>query len=90
MNAPLHQTSVADEAHRFQNALRIMYNLNKRHLVNAGVYEADDPQATVFSEKPMWCACLLDEERMASLFALIESRQPREASTERLTQPGRG
>lgn len=60
----------------FHNALRIMYNLDRRHLVNAGVYDAGDPQATVFSETPMWCACRLDEDRMAKLFDLIKRRQP--------------
>lgn len=69
-------------AARFQNALRIMLNLDRHVLVDAGVIDADnEARWTKFRDDPFAAAMRLDEPRFERLCALVESRQPREAAS---------
>lgn len=62
---------------RFHNAIRIMWNLDRHHLVEAGVLEAGDEESwRSFRSKPCETAIRLPTERFEKLFKLIESRQP--------------
>lgn len=66
------------EAHRFQNALRIIRSLDRHELVAAGVISGESMSAWVaFRDHPHECALRLREDRMEKLFTLIESRQPK-------------
>ena len=63
--------------HEFQNALRIMWSLDRHELVDAGVIDADNESAwKAFRDCPHKQAIRLDEARFARLFDLIASRQP--------------
>ena len=65
------------DAAKFQNALRIMWNLDRHELVEAGVFAADDDGGwKAFRDAPHNQAIRLDGERFKRLWALIESRQP--------------
>ena len=61
------------DAHRFQNALRIMYSLDEV----ATVLRAE--QADEFLYNPLRTALLLDQPTWAKVYALIEARQPADA-----------
>lgn len=64
------------DAPRFINALRIMWNLDRHHLVEAGVLDADDKHGwEVFRDYPHDAAIRLGDERAARLWTLVESRQ---------------
>lgn len=66
------------DALRFINALRIMWNLDRHHLVEAGVLDADDQHGwEVFRDYPHDAAIRLSDERAARLWTLVESRQPK-------------
>lgn len=72
---------------RFQNALRILWNLDRHVLVEAGVIDADDDQGWfAFRQTPHRQAIRLDDTRMERLYALIESKQPN-PSTVNATYP---
>ena len=65
-------------APEFQNALRILWNLDRHHLVAAGVLAHDDEGGWCdFVIGPYRAAIRLDEDRFAKLFDLIQSRQPK-------------
>lgn len=66
------------DASRFHNALRIMMNLDRHHLVEAGVIAATDEGAwKAFRDYPHEASLHLRDENFDRLFALIESRQPK-------------
>lgn len=94
MNAPLHQTSVADTLARIEtlsaNEALLQSRLGecvnklkyfKRICVTWGWHSS----ATEVQE-----LIARSEDALRTVSALIESRQPREASTERSIQAGRG
>lgn len=67
-------------AREFQNALRIMWNLDRHALVEAGVFDADDDGGRrAFRDYPHNQVIMLDDHRFARLFDLIQSRQPKPA-----------
>lgn len=64
-------------ASRFQNALRIMWNLDRHVLVEAGVINAEDEGGwLLFRANPPRQATHFCDARMERLYALIESKQP--------------
>lgn len=66
------------DASRFRNALRIMMNLDRHHLVEAEVISADDEGAwKAFRDYPHEASLHLSDANFDRLFALIESRQPK-------------
>lgn len=66
------------DAPRFINALRIMWNLDRHHLVEAAVLDADDKHGwEVFRDNPHDAAIRLGDERAEKLWALVESKQPK-------------
>lgn len=65
----------------FHNALRIMWNLDRHELVDAGVIEADqEGHWLAFRDHPHATAVRMNDERFDRLCKLIESRQPKRSA----------
>jgi len=62
------------DAHKFQNALRIMYSLDEV----SSVLSPEDTGA--FHANPMAKSVRMDEDTFARVYALIEARQPKDKS----------
>lgn len=70
------------DASRFHNALRTLWNLDRDVLVAAGVLDADDDGGwKAFRDYPHNQAIRLNDERFERLWALVESRQPKESAS---------
>lgn len=62
---------------QFHNALRILLNLERQDLQDAGVINFDDDAAwRRFSDNPHRWFIVASDDQARALWALIESRQP--------------
>ena len=65
--------------HAFMNAVRILMNIDKHELEGAGVLKPNQVGGsdwTRFNKDPLMFMAKLPDDRMDSLWGLIQSRQP--------------
>lgn len=68
------------QAEKFANTVRILLGIDLHELVKAGVISEGDKARSAWSNwkrDPLIFICKLDDDRVAKLWELIESRQPR-------------
>jgi hypothetical protein len=67
-----------EDLHRFLNALRIMYSIDRHELVEAGVFEADnDKQWNRFTADPLLWLIKAEDHQAIAVWGIIEARQPK-------------
>ena len=71
------------DAQRFGNATRIMMNIDKHQLVDAGIMHDNEGgnDWSRWNRDPLGFIARLDDPKMEKLWQLIESRQPKAPET---------